>query len=248
MKMLALATFGIAAVSLGCSGGGGASTPSAPTSASPSLSGVITAHATTPSPSPIDPLPPGLFIDSWFWPNAITRDGSVSSFQDVILTSDALVIAEVTSIVDSSRANVQQTQPEMTFGVRIEQWIKGSGPDTISVRWWGSLTVDGPRFFESTFVPQVGRKYFLALTKRRPCEFFHGDYQTSGFGSHDLEVTDGRVHVLRDSRAQYEVGRYAGLPVAEFVSDVEAILAPENAPSITPNPLFSCTPTPSRRP
>jgi hypothetical protein len=126
----------------------------------------------------------GEFIDS----KPIT--GSEASFTSVrgglpgvVSRADAIVVAEIVNIVDVT-VSTMPAEPNWpwptaelevgrltTYSGRVEQWLKGSGPDEVLITGFGGITESGANFVDGDFLLDPGRRYVLALyEKARACQ------------------------------------------------------------------------------
>ncbi len=169
------------------------------------------------------------------------------SLPDILGASEALVLAEVTDVAATTTDLASETPPAWipqairdtwglpytTYTARVEEWLKGSGPEEITITDVGGLTADGPVFLNGDFLLQVGRKYVVSLGPNQGMPG-GGQYSRSSGGRGSFEVTDGYVHVLNHPLAQDLQQQWGGMALADFVRALQGLVAATPAPNVAP--------------
>lgn len=201
----------------------------------------------TPTPVRVD-LGDGEYIDSYPEGAGIASGLQFNTLEQLASSVEFIAVVEVTSIKDTLIPTAGagtltpmdrkfQYLPWTTYNMRVTQWLKGDGPDEITVTIVGGEDYDGHRYYEGTFLPTVGRTYVMPL-QTRPAEApGDGDYEGTTSGATTFEVTDGTVRVLSNSKTQPLVEGIEGITLEELIDRVaDWIFA---GPVLTPSPTAS---------
>jgi hypothetical protein len=212
----------------------------------PSQQAPVKGESSSTPGSPLDMvlLTDGEFLDSKPIEGTHHASGTIIPLPQAARRATAIVIVEVTAIADAQdyTSSLRDSDgkvflesvisPITTYRASVQQWVKGTGPDEILIAWWGGGTPDGLDFYDGGFLPQVGRKYLLLLSRKSPDLPGPGEYETAGDAGY--EVTDGRVHVVNNPLWQDLQAKYGGMPVGDFVAVLQGFLAATPEPSATP--------------